>query len=383
MLKLLPYIAKNLLRNKRRTILSVLSVAVSLFLLAILFSVYASFFLIEPSADQAQRLITRHKVSLVQPMPQYYTEQIAEIEGVEVVAPQNWFGGIYIDTRPEHFFSRFAVDPENIFELYAEFDVPPDQLEAWKNDRQGLAIGSTTAERVGLSLGQRITIQGDIYPMDLELTVRAIFTGKNDDLTFFHRKYLEESLPPEWGGFVGFFGIRAASTDIVPQVAARIDDHFRNAQEPTKTETEAAFALSFINQIGNIKLFLLLSIAGAIVFTIMLVSANTMAMSVRERVREVGVLKTLGFQSGSVLGVILSEAALIAAIGGALGVGGAWVVAKGAGVALASYGLQLGLPTWGIPVCMATAVAIGVVSAFVPAVSASHARITDALRHTG
>ena len=382
MLKLLPYVAKNLLRNLRRTLLTILSVAVSLFLLGILFAVYASFYFTTTSTDQAQRLITRHKVSLAQAMPKYYTEQIAAIDGVEVVAPQNWFGGIYIDNRPEHFFSRFAVEPESIFKLYGEFEVPQDQFEAFANDRQGMAIGARTAERVGLKLGQRITIQGDIYPFDLEFTIRAIFHGPNDDLSFFHQKYLEESLPPEWGGMVGFFGIRAASPEVVPQVAAAIDEHFRNAPEPTKTETEAAFQLSFINQIGNIKLFLL-SIAGAIVFTIMLVSANTMAMSVRERIRETGVLKTLGFQSGTVLGLILSEAALLSILGGLLGVGGAWLAAQSASSMLAGYGLALGLPLWGVPLCLGAALAIGLLSAVIPAASASRMKITEALRHTG
>ncbi len=382
MLKLLPYVAKNLFRNLRRTLLTILSVAVSLFLLGILFSVYASFYFQDVSTDQAQRLIVRHKVSLTQAMPKYYTEQIEAIPGVEIVVPQNWFGGIYIDNRPEHFFSRFAVDPEKIFELHPEFAVPPDQLQAFINDRQGMAIGSTTAERIGLKLGQRITIQGDIYPFDIEVTIRAIFHGPSDDATFFHQKYLEESLPPQWGGMVGFFGILASSPEVVPQVAAAIDDHFRNAPEPTKTETEAAFLLSFINQIGNIKVFLM-SIAGAIVFTIMLVSANTMAMSVRERIREVGVLKTLGFRAGAVFGLILSEAALVSAVGGLVGVGAAWLTAKGAGSMMASYGMALSLPLWGVPICLGAAVAIGILSALVPAISASHMRITEALRHNG
>ncbi|MDA0204493.1 MAG: FtsX-like permease family protein [Acidobacteria bacterium] len=382
MLKLLPYVAKNLFRNMRRTLLTILSVAVSLFLLGILFAVYASFYFTSASTDQAQRLITRHKVSLTQAMPKYYTEQIAAIPGVEVVAPQNWFGGIYIDSRPEHFFSRFAVDPQNIFDLYGEFEVPADQLQDFIDDRQGMAVGARTAERVGLKLGQRITIQGDIYPFDIEVTIRAIFHGPNDDLTFFHQKYLEESLPTEWGGMVGFFGIRATSPEVVPQVATAIDDHFRNAPAPTKTETEAAFQLSFINQIGNIKLFLM-SIAGAIVFTIMLVSANTMAMSVRERIREVGVLKTLGFRSGAVFWLILSEAALLSAVGGVIGVAAAWFIAKGAGSVMAAYGMSLSLPLWSIPICIGAAVVIGVLSALVPAMSASNMRITEALRHTG
>ncbi len=380
--KLIPLVRKSLLRNVRRTLLTVLSVAISLFLLATLFSVYAAFYHRPVAADQAQRLITRHKVSLAQMMPAYYGPKIEAVEGVESIAAMNWFGGVYIDNRPEHFFARFACDPEQIFEVYREFQVPPDQMEAFINDRQGMAVGAATAERVGLELGQRITIKGDIWPVDLELTIRAIFTGPDAEASYFHRKYLDESLPPGARDMVGIFGVRAESPEAVPRVAEAIDEMFRNAPEPTKTETEAAFNLAFINQLGNVKLFLM-SIAGAIVFTIMLVSANTMAMSVRERIREVGVLKTLGFGSDSVLILILGEALLIAAAGGALGVTGAFFATKLLEKATAGFFTGLAMPLWGVPICFAAAVVIGVRSALVPALSASRMTIVEALRHSG
>lgn len=382
MLKFLPLVRKNLFRNKRRTILTTLSVALSLFLLGILFTVYAAFFHYETSDEQARRLIMRHKVSLTQLLPAFYLDKIRDVEGVETVAGQNWFGGIYKDNKPNEFFARFAVDPEQIFEVYSEFQVPPEQYEAFVNDRQGLAVGSLTAERIGLNLGDRITIKGDIFPVDLELTVRAIFNGPNDDVTYFHRKYLDEGLPAGFADLVGFYSIRVSDPAIVNRVASELDEMFRNAPEPTKTETESAFQLSFINQIGNIKLFLL-SIAAAIVFTIMLVSANTMAMSVRERIREVGVLKTLGFTSPMVLTLILGEALVLAFVGGLLGVGGAMLASKGLEQAAAGMPGAAAMPLWGVPICLAAALLIGLTSSLIPALSASHARITEALRHTG
>ena len=382
MLKFLPLVGKSLFRNRRRTILTILSVAASLFLLGILLTVYAAFFHRDTSPDQAQRLITRHKVSLTQALPAYYRDKIEQLPGVESVAAMNWFGGIYKDNKPEEFFARFAVEPEQVFDVYRDFKIPPDQYEAFVSDRQGLAVGRMTADRIGLELGQRITVKGDIYPVDLELTVRAIFDGPDSDTTYFHKKYLDEGLPEGMKDMVGFYAIRAGSVDEVGSVARAVDETFRNAPEPTKTETEAAFTLAFVNQMGNIKLFLL-SIAGAVVFTIMLVSANTMAMSVRERIREVGVLKTLGFTSSGVLALILSEAALTALVGGALGVAAA--VGAGAFLEKAAAGFFTGfkMPLWGVPVCMAAALIIGLASSLIPAISAAHSRITEALRHSG
>ncbi len=382
MLKLIPLILKNLARNRRRTILTVLSVAVSLFLLAVLLSLYAAFYH-RPTADaQALRLVTRHKVSLTQAMPIYYRDRIAEIEGIENVTVVNWFGGTYKDNRPENMFPRFAAEHDKVFDVYSEFKVPADQLEAFKRDRQGIAVGSMVAERVGLDLGDRITIKGDIYPIDPEFTVRAIFEGPDDFNSFFHLDYLEEALPEERKSQAGTFTIRLRSTDDASRVAREIDEMFRNAPEPTKTETEAAFALSFVEQLGNIKLFLM-SIAGAIAFTIVLVSANTVAMTVRERIGEIGVLKTLGFRDGALLTMILGEAVLMALVGGSLGVALAFGVTQAMANVMVTFLAGFTMPLWGVPVCLAAALSIGLGSALVPAVPAVRINITDALRHAG
>lgn len=372
---------KNLLRNRRRTALTVFSSGISVFLIGSLISVYALMYAREAPEESALRLVTRHKVSLAQALPYYYGERIASVDGVENLVPMNWFGGTYIDNRPEHMFPRFAVDPEEIFNIYAEFEIPPEQLAAFQRDRQGLAIGSALAERVGLEIGQRITIQGDIYPFDPELTVRAIFEGRDDFQAFFHYKYLEESIP-EMGAEVGVFAIRLRSADDANRVAAAVDEMFRNAPQPTKTETEAAFQLAFVNQMGNIKLFLL-SIAGAIVFTMLMVSANTVAMSVRERTREVGVLKTLGFTSRAVLGLVLGEAVAIAILGGVVGVSITLAITAALSDTMVQFFTGFSLPGWGIAVCFAMSLAVGLASSAVPAVIAARTGITDALRHTG
>ncbi len=375
-------ILKNLRRNSRRTVLTTFSSVISVFLIGALLSVYGMLYDRDVSAESALRLITRHRVSLAQALPYYYGAQIAALDGVEILSPMNWFGGTYIDQRPEHMFARFAVDPEAIFDVYDEYHVPPEQMEAFQRDRQGMAVGKSIADRIGLDIGQRITIKGDIYPFDPELTVRAIFEGKDDQQAFFHFKYLEEAVDDVQGSQVGVFAIRLRSIEDATPVAESIDAMFRNAPEPTKTESESAFQLSFVNQLGNVKLFLL-SIAGAIVFTMLMVSANTVAMSVRERTREIGVLKTLGFPSGSVLGLVLGEAVVIAVLGGIGGV----VLTRTVNLLMERVSVQFftgfTLPDWGVAVCFATALVVGLGSSTVPAIIAARTKIVDALRHTG
>ena len=377
-------ILKNLTRNKRRTMLTVFSSVISVFLIGTLLSVYGMLYERDTAEESALRLITRHSVSLTQALPYYYGAQIAAVDGVETVSPLNWFGGTYIDQRPENMFARFAVDPEEIFRIYSEFDAPSEQLEAFKRDRQGIAVGKSVADRVGLQLGQRITFKGDIYPFDPELTVRAIFEGQDDEQSFFHFKYLEESIPDDYGAQVGAYVVRLRAAEDATPVSEAVDAMFRNAPEPTKTETEAVFQLSFINQLGNVKLFLL-SIAGAIVFTMLMVSANTVAMSVRERTREIGVLKTLGFPAASVLGLVLGEAVAIAILGGLGGIALTW--AANSAMAASNFAVQFftgfTMPAWGVPVCFAMALVVGVGSSTVPAIVAARTQIVDALRHTG
>jgi len=378
----LPLILKNSWRNRRRTLLTILSVGVSLCLLGILMAIYHAFYFSEPNASQALRLVTRNKVSLAFPMPQSYREKIRQIPGVQEVGISQWFGGVYIDRRPEHMFARFAVEPDKIFTIHGEMTIPEDQKKAFQQERTACIAGRPLAEKYNWHLGERITLQGDIFPVTLELTLRGVFEhADNPEVLYFSREYLEESLPLGRRGNAGTFNILARSTEDVPRIEKAVDEQFSNSPVQTKTETESAFSLSFVAFLGNIKAFLL-SVCAAVTFTIVLVSANTIAMSVRERVREVGVLKTLGYTRGTILGIILGEAVTISLVGGVLGVGLATVLA-GVVRHAPAFILQLRMLTIGLPVaalCLLVAALIGLVSAFVPAFQASRISIMEALR---
>jgi len=386
MWKYVPFAFKNSLRNKRRTILTIASISISLFLLGMLVAVYHAFYYREAPPEQALRLVVRHRVSLTFPLPEYYEQRIRQIQGVREVCPVSWFGGIYIDRRPEHFFARFSADPERIFLVHSEFKISPEQLKAFQSERTAAAVGKSLADKLNLKLGQKITIKGDIYPVDVELTIRALFESDvkgSDYVMYFHRKYLEESLAAARRGTVGTFGVLADSPESIPRIAREIDEMFHNSDSQTKTESEQAFQLSFLSMLGNVKLFLL-SICGAVVFTILLVSGNTMAMSVRERIKEIGVLKTLGFTTSQVLLMVIAESVIIALAGGMLGCGLA------SGVCLLLSGAQLPFMPLGLPmppvvltISLAVAFAIGFFSSVVPALNASRVPITEALRHIG
>lgn len=377
------FASKNAFRNRRRSVLTVLSIAFSLLLLTFLASVYRGFYLSKGSDESNLRLITRHKVSLVFFLPSYYRDKIRAVTGVVHVSPYNWFGGIYKDQKPENFFMQFAIDPNEIFDVVKDYKIPPDQLEAFKRDRAGCAISKTLAEKHGWKIGDRITIQGTIYSINPELTVRAIFDpGQPFDGMFFNSDYIEQAAP-QWKGRVGTFYILADSPEHMAQISKTIDGMFQNTERPTKTETEKAFGLDFVNQLGNVKLFIL-SICGAVVFAILLVSGNTMAMTIRERTREVAVLKTLGFTRGTILSLYISEAVTISLVGGLLGTSAAYFLL----MAMAKMpngtffqGFAVTGPTFLFS--MTIAALMGFISAIFPAYQASRRNIVDGLRHIG
>ncbi len=381
----LPLILKNCWRNRRRTTLTILSMGVSLCLLGVLMAIYHAFYYSDPPPGSALRLVTRNKVSLAFPMPQSYRDRIKQVPGVREVGISQWFGGKYIDARPEHMFARFAVEPDRIFTLRPEITMPEDEKKAFQQERTAAIASKSLADKFHWKLGDRITIIGDIFPVNLDLSLRGIFDDPREaDILYFQREYLEESMPLGRRGGAGTFNILANTTDDVPHIEKAVDAAFENATVQTKTETESAFSLSFVAFLGNIKLFLL-SVCGAVTFTILLVSANTMAMSVRERVGEVGVLKTLGYTRGTILGIILGEALTISLVGGALGLGLATLLADGVRHAPMAFLQQLKtltiVPSVGA-LCLAVAALIGLLSAFVPAFQASRIPIIEALRST-
>ena len=383
MLRHLPLVLKNAARNRRRTLLAMLSIAASFCLLGVLLALYYAFFVAEATPEQTRRLVVRHRVSLVNPLPISHLDRIRRTPGVVDAMVFQWFGGVYKDERElKNYFGRFSADPVRLFRIYPDYRVSESEREAFLRDRTGCLVGRPLAERFGFKLGDRITLRGDIFPVTLELTVRGIYDKPRDNENlFFHHEYLRESLPASTRDQVYSFGVLAESADAVPRVAQAIDAQFENSPDATKTETERAFELSFLAYLGNVKLFLL-ALSGALTFTLMLVSANTMAMSVRERVREVGILKTLGYTRGTILAVILSEAAAIAAAGGALG------MALAAGVcALLRQAPTLfvdlkpvHLPAAGVVLALAGAALIGALGGLAPALGASRRSIVDAFR---
>ena len=382
MLRYVPLVLKNAWRNRRRTVLTILSIAASLSLLGILMAIYAAFYFSEPPPEQALRLAVRNKVSLVFPLPEAYREKIRRIPGVREVMAQQWFGGVYKNNRPENVFARFAIEPDKIFIVLGEMKLPEEQKAAFQRERTACLIGRQLADKIKVGLGDRITLQGNIFPITLELTVRAIFDSEqNTETLYFDRKYLDESVKGALKGNVGMFTILADSADSVPRIARAVDDEFRNSTTQTRTESERAYQLGFINSLGNVKAFLL-SICAAVTFTVLLVSGNTMAMSVRERIREVGVLKTLGFTRPAILGMILAESVSLAVVGGAIGLGIAAGLCSLLRMAPGYIG-QLKTLTIHLPValaCLVAAVVIGLVSSALPAWSASVAPIVEALR---
>jgi len=309
------------------------------------------------------------------------------VPGVREISVWNWFGGTYKDARdPNNFFARFGVEPKPFLTIRTQMEMPEDERHAFISERTACVLSKDLAKKLNLKLGDRVTLKGDIYPVNLELYVRGIFTDPDAlNSLFFNQEYLKQLLPIGRRNFDSTFAILADNTEDVPRIATTVDEMFDNSPYPTKTESEQQFALSFVSFLGNIKLFLL-SICGAVTFTILLVSGNTMAMSVRERIKEVGVLKTLGFTNNAILGIIIGEAASIAVIGGIVGVLLASVLTVVIGWFAANFNAQLnGLSVTPIValICLGVALLIGVVSSFIPAFNAARTNILDSLRYAG
>ncbi len=378
---LTSFVRKNAFRNKRRSILTMLSIGFSLLLLTLMMAIWRNFYLAESTEESALRLVTRHKVSLAFTMPSYYREKIRAIPGVRHVVFGNWFGGVYKDDKSNNFFAQFGTDPNEFFDVYTEWKIPADQLKAWQHDRAGAVVDSEIMKRYNWRLGQKIIITGTIFPTNLELNIRGVYTAPQPSQSlYFNQEYVEEAVP-FMKGQQGFYMILADSPQSVPKVGSAIDEMFRNSPQPTKTETERAFQLGWLAMLGNVKAFIL-SICGAVVFSILLVSANTMAMSIRERTREVAILKTLGFTRNTVLGLFVGEAVVIALVGGIVGSLVALVLGQGAAKAGGFAGaLQVNFPTmltaWG------AAALVGFISAIIPSYNASKLKIVEGLRHIG
>ena len=378
------FVVRNTFRNKRRSLLTMISISFSLLLLTMMICIWRSFYIDQVAPEAARRLIIRDRVSLAFFLPAYYREKIRAVPGVSAVVPITWFGGRYIDDRPEHFFAQLGTDPDEYLKVASDKITPPDQVKAWQQDRAGALVDVTLANKYGWKIGDRITLQGNIFPASLNLTIRAIYhRDPPQNALYFNAKYLEEAVP--WfKGQAGWYSAQIDSPEHVAQASRTVDEMFRNSPLQTKTESEKAFQLGLVASLGNVKAFIL-SICGAVMFAIMLVSANTMAMSVRSRTREVAVLKTLGFTRQGVLSIFVSESVALALAGGVLGVLIAIPVISGITRRFLGLGIPLNMKVNPITAALAllVAVVLGMVSGYLPAYRASRMNIVDALRHIG
>ena len=405
-MKFLPYLLKHLRRNWFRTGLTVLAMAVCIFLFCTLQSVLAEINALLDSTS-AKRLVVRNSVSIVFDLPIAYGARIQSVPGVERVALVNWFGGA-LPAKKEgktaepdttdwsNFFPNMAVELEPFFAMYPEFEVPKEQFQALLQDQRGCAIGRKLADKFGWKIGDTFYLESFIPPHrkadgPFEFVVRAVFDADpvkhpstDTNLMLFSRKYLYEATGRTLQA--GTFYLEIDDPDRAGEVSAAIDALFENSDAQTRTETEKAFAASFVAMAGNLTL-LLNGIGLAVTFTILLVVANTMSIAVRERRTEIAVLKTLGFTSRQVMGLIVMESMLIGVMGGALGIGSAqgllWVLTHAPGLrdALAGLGLSsLNVRPLVAGLGFANAVFLGFVAGFLPALVAYRARIADMLR---
>jgi putative ABC transport system permease protein len=382
-MKFLRLIIKNAGRNKRRTILTVLSISVSIFLLATMRAAIVALNGANQVSGGELRLVVRRNTSLGDSMPEAYRAKIAQIHGVSDVCPVNWFGGIYKEDKPKYFFAQFYVDTNNIFDIQSEDKIPADQLAAFKQERVAAVAGAKLVTQQGWKLGDVIELKGTIYPVNPRLILRGIFTGSGETTLYFHREYVEEALGRP--GQVGTFSLKLDSPGIAPKVMEDVDSMFANSSAPTKTETEKAFQASFVSMLGNVT-GLITGIGFVVVFAITLISANTMAMSARERSTEVAVMKAIGFTPGLILALVLAEAALISLIGGAVGAFGArlfygFMSLDFGGVGGLFDNFSISAQT--IALSLAASILMGVISGGFPAWSAARIRIVDGLRRVG
>jgi len=385
-MKFLPLVWRNLLRRKVRTIFTVLSIFIAFVLFGVLMAIRMAFNMGVDMAGEG-RLMVIDKVSIINPLPASYEQQLRMIEGVKDVTHSNWFGGYYQEVKNQ--FATFAVDPENWLKVYPkEFDLPEDQKKAWFADRTGAIVGIDTARKYGWKVGQRVPIQGTIYRRPdggpWEFTIDGIYDPKikgADKTNFiFNYQYLRETIPAQ-SGFrdkYNWYVFTIDNPDHAPQIAAKIDAMFANSPNETKTNTEKAFVADWAKQVGDIGKIMMWIVTMAL-FTILLVAGNTMAQAVRERTNELAVLKTLGFGDGRILRMVLLESVLIALVGGLLGLGASYLLTSNGdptgGLLPAFY-----FPTKDIVLGIGLVLTLGIVAGSLPAWQAGRLRIVDALR---
>ena len=385
-MKIAKLILRNVFRHKLRAFLTILGVAIAVMSFGLLRTLVTSWYA-GANAAAPDRLVTRHAVSFVFPLPLSYRDQILRVPGVKGVTYENWFGGVYVDKN--HFFPRIAVDPESMFSIYPEYELSPEQFEAFKKERNACVVGQKLANQYHFKLGDIIQLSGDIFPGQWQFVVRGIYKGKEatteETNMFFQWAYLNESLlktSPSRADNVGWYAVRISNPNEAASVSQNIDALFTNSPAATKTETEKAFQAGFISMSSAIITSLQV-ISYVIIGIIFLVLANTMIMTARERIREYAVLKTLGFTSKHLLILIFGESLSIAIIGGIIGIALTFPACAGFGAAMANFITVFIIEPSTLIMAATFAIVVGIVAGIFPANSAVKIKIVDGLRQIG
>ena len=383
----LKLVFKNIFRAKLRTSLTIIGLVIAIVAFGLLQTVVDAWYAGSNSAS-ASRMVTRNSISLVFAMPIYYRERIKAVEGVKAVTISNWFGGIY--KEPQNFFPQFAVDHENFFDLYPEFIIPPDQLLAFKRDRQGAIVGRKLADQFGWKIGDTVPIRGTIYPGTWQFTVRGIFDGKDETTIvrqfYFHYDFINEELKrkaPRRADLVGIYIVDVTDASRTADIAKAVDAEFKNSLAETLTETEKAFQLGFVAQSESIVVAIRV-VSFVVIIIIMAVVANTMAMTARERLSEYATLKALGFPPGFVAALIFGEAMVLCLMGAGIGILLTFPVALGfanspAGAAFPAFTVS----TTTVALQLSCAIIVAIVASLVPSIRSANIKIVDGLRHVG
>jgi len=373
------FILKNALRNKRRATLSILSVAVSLFLLVTLLVALREITTPVEGSGSELRVAVRSKISIANLLPAKQLPIIERIPGVESVTPFTWFGGKYKGEQGMS-FAQFAIDETKLHAVFGELKLMPDEFKAFESERDAAIIGKITADKYKLKVGDKVVLESTVYPVTMEFKLVAIYTGTADDRNmFFRQDYLDESSGVK--GMVGMWWLKVKSAEEMPRVLSAINAAFANTSAEVRAETERAFQLGFISMWGNIKLLVML-ICSAVIFTLLLVSASTMSMAIRERFRELAILKALGFRRRELFTFILAESFGLAAAGALIGVGGAYLIFTYGDITKMTGGI---FPSFEVtPKIIATgmlvAALLGIVASIMPSIAVAKMSVTDGLK---
>lgn len=387
-MKILKLVYKNMLRHKLRSLLTIFGIAVAVLAFGLLRTVVTAWsYGVE--AASVDRLVTRHAVSFIFPLPYSYRTQIADLSGVKTVSYASWFQGIYKDQSFENFFPRLACDPETIFDVYPEYLVPKDQLDTFRKQRNSCVVGQKLADQHGFKIGDVIPITGDIYPGSWEFTVVGIYKGKDktadETQMFFNWEYLNER-NRQVNSFatdqVGWYIVQIKNPNEAALVSESIDALYLNSAAKTKTETEKAFQQSFVSLSGAIITSLEV-VSYVIIGIILMVLANTIIMSARERIREYAVLRTLGFTSFHVVGLIVGESLFISMLGGAVGIVLTFPICQAFGAQFPTMFPVFAVAPSTIALSVSFSIIVGMIASVFPSIRSVNIKIVDGLRQIG